>query len=78
MFHSRIPIEFIDRAILPYVDILPIGVNEYLKAREIMRKFNLKPSDSIHVATIENYGLDAIVSEDRDFDKVGIKRHWIK
>lgn len=26
-------LDFIDRAVLPYVDILPIGVSEYLKAR---------------------------------------------
>jgi len=71
-------IEFIDRAVLPYIDVLHIGLNEYLKAKEYMIKYKLKPSDSIHVATIENYGLQAIVTEDEDFDKVGIKRLWIK
>jgi len=42
-----------------------------------MTKYGLKLSDAIHVATIENYGLQAVVSEDRDFDRVGIKRLWI-
>jgi len=70
-------LELIDKAVLPYVDVLSIGLNEYLKAREVMKKFGLKPSDAIHIATIENYGLQAIASEDRDFDVVGIKRIWI-
>jgi len=71
-------IEFIDRAVLPYAEILPIGLDEYLKAKTIMVKYKLKPSDSIHVATILNNGLQAIASEDEDFDKTGIKRLWIK
>ena len=71
-------IEFIDRAVLPYIDVLPIGLNEYLRAKEYIAKYKLKPSDSIHVATIENYGLQAIATEDEDFDRVGIKRLWIR
>ena len=71
-------IEFIDKAVLPYVEVLPIGLNEYLKAKELMAKYGFKPSDSIHIATIENYGLQAIVTEDKDFDKIEIKRIWLK
>jgi len=71
-------IEFIDKAIIPYVNILSIGVNEYIKAKEIMKKYKVKPSDAIHVATIINNGLQGIASEDKDFDKIGIKRLWIK
>jgi len=70
-------IELIDKAIIPYVNILPIRTDEYVKAKEIMRKYKLKPSDAIHIATIINNGLQAIATEDRDFDKLGIKRIWI-
>ncbi len=70
-------IEFIDRAVVPYVEILPIGLDEYLKAREYMTKYGLKPSDAIHLATIEVNGLQAIASEDKDFDKTHVKRLWI-
>ncbi len=73
----RDTIEFIDNVVIPYTDILSIGLNEYIRAKEIMNKHGLKPSDSIHAATIINYGLQAIASEDTDFDKVGIKRLWI-
>jgi len=71
-------LEFIDKAVLPYVDILPVGLNEYLKAKDYVIKYKLKPSDAIHLATIETNGLQAIASEDRDFDKTGVKRVWIK
>jgi predicted nucleic acid-binding protein len=33
-----------------------------------MVRYSLKPSDALHAA---------IVSEDRDFDKAGIKRIWL-
>lgn len=71
-------IEFIDRAVLPYVEVLPIGLNEYLRARELMRRYGLKPSDSLHAATVESHGLQAVASEDEDFDRVGLKRLWIR
>jgi len=64
--------------VLPYVDVLPIGLSEHLKAREVMTKYSLRPSDAIHVATVGNHGLQAIATEDEDFDKVGIKRLWIR
>ena len=71
-------LEFIDKAVLPYVEVLLIGLNEYLRAKELMSKYGLKPSDSIHAATVETQGLQAIATEDEDFDKTGIKRIWIK
>lgn len=70
-------IKFIDKVVLPYVEILPIGLDEYLIARELMSKYRLKPSDSIHAATIESRGLQAIATEDEDFDKIGIRRVWL-
>ncbi len=70
-------IELIDKAIIPYVNILPLDVDEYVKAKELMKKYKLKPSDALHVATIINNGLQAIATEDQDFDKIGIKRIWV-
>jgi len=70
-------IRFIDDIILPIVEILPIGLEEYLKAKENILKYNLKPSDAIHLAVIENNGLQAIVTEDKDFQRVPIKVIWI-
>ena len=69
-------INMLDDIIIPYVEVLPIGLMEYLKAKENMLKYNLKPSDAIHLAVIENNGLQAIVTEDEDFDRITIKRIW--
>ncbi|ASJ16244.1 twitching motility protein PilT [Thermococcus chitonophagus] len=77
----RIPpelsIEFIDEFVLPYVQVLSIGIREYLKARDIILEYNFNPSDALHLAVIENYGLQAIVTEDEDFDRVPVKRIWV-
>ncbi len=71
-------LEFIDRAVLPYVEVIPLGSAEYLRAKEFMLKYGLVPSDALHAAAVVVNGLQAIASEDRDFDKVGIKRLWVK
>ncbi len=68
--------ELIDKAIIPYTTILPIGIDEYITAKRLMSQYGLKPSDAIHVATMINNGLQAIATEDADFDKVGVKRIW--
>ncbi len=70
-------IEFIDRAVLPHVEVVALGLETYLEAKKYMIKYDLSPSDSIHAATVEVFGLQAIASEDRDFDRVGIKRLWL-
>ncbi len=70
-------IKFLDDLILPTVEVLPIGLEEYLKAKENILKYNLRPSDAIHFAVIESNGLQAIVTEDRDFQRVPVKVIWI-
>ncbi|NJE48296.1 type II toxin-antitoxin system VapC family toxin [Thermococcus sp. 9N3] len=73
----ELSIEFIDEKVLPYVEVLPLTVFDYLTARLIITKYNLRPSDALHVAVIENNGLQAIVSEDEDFDVLPLKRVWL-
>jgi predicted nucleic acid-binding protein len=70
-------IEFIEDVVLPVVQVLPLTLYDYLAARGIMLKYNLRPSDALHVAVIENNGLQAIVSEDEDFDRLPLKRLWV-
>ena len=70
-------INMLDEIVIPYVEVLPIGLMDYLKAKENMLKYNLKPSDAIHLAVIENNGLQAIVTEDADFEDIPIKRIWL-
>lgn len=70
-------LEFIDDIVLPAVRVLPLTFQDYLTARLIITKYNLRPSDALHVAVIENNGLQAIVSEDEDFDVLPLKRVWL-
>jgi len=77
----RVPYEetvaFIDDVILPAVEILPVGLQEYLKMRSNVLKYNLKPSDAIHLAVMENNGIQAIITEDADFQRTPVKVIWI-
>ena len=69
--------EFIDRVALPRVELLPVGAELYPFFKLYVANFCLKPPDALHAATIKRYRLDAVASEDRDFDRAGIKRMWL-
>ncbi|WP_297062741.1 type II toxin-antitoxin system VapC family toxin [Thermococcus sp.] len=71
-------INFVDETILPVVKVLPLTFFDYLMARGIITRYNLKPSDALHIAVIQNNGLQAIVSEDEDFDRLPLKRLWLE
>ena len=59
----------------PHLDIKPIAVSTPLRVVDIMERYGLKPRDALHVAVMEEFYLNTIVSDDADFDKVrGIKR----
>ncbi len=75
----EISLDFVKNLILPFVNVLNIGEETWLKASEIMLKYNLKPSDAIHVGVMFLEGIDLIISEDKDFDKVeGLRRLWME
>ncbi len=68
--------ELLENGVLPHVSVLPIGELEFYKAKRYMLKHGLKPSDALHLAVIENHGLQAIATEDRHFEGI-IKRVWL-
>lgn len=70
-------LELIDKAILPYVTVLPLCLEEYVRAREYMVKYKLKPSDALHLAVMDNNSIPIIATEDKDFDHTHIRRLWI-
>ena len=74
-----ITINFLNKLIPEYIDIAPLTIKEYNKAIEMMKTYNLKPSDAFHAATCITNSIQYIVSEDLDFDRVeNIKRIWLK
>ncbi|AFL66163.1 type II toxin-antitoxin system VapC family toxin [Desulfurococcus amylolyticus] len=74
----NITIEFIESNVLPYISITSLGEEEYKQAIKFLSNYNLKPSDSLHLGAMINNGINTIVSEDREFDKIPIvRRLWI-
>ncbi len=71
--------EFIELQVLPYVDVLPLAVEEYRVASELMVRCSMRPSDALHVTAMRAGNVISIASEDADFDSVeGIKRVWTR
>lgn len=69
---------FIKHIILPYTEIIPIEKIDLEPIRKYLIKYEIKPSDAIHLAAMEKKGINNIVSEDEDFDKIkGINRIWL-
>jgi len=46
-------IDFLDQAIIPYVKVLSITEFDYSIFKKYILKYNLKPSDAIHLAVID-------------------------
>ncbi|MCE4619561.1 MAG: type II toxin-antitoxin system VapC family toxin [Desulfurococcales archaeon] len=69
---------FIESIILPYISIINLGEDEYKLAARILVEYNLKPSDSLHLGAMLSNGINLIISEDREFDRIKeVKRLWI-
>ncbi|MEK6874321.1 MAG: type II toxin-antitoxin system VapC family toxin [Nanoarchaeota archaeon] len=64
---------------IPNMVFIDVTVEITEKAQEYMVRYNLKPRDALHVASMDQYGIQEIISADGDFDKVKeIKRVWAK
>jgi len=70
--------DMIHSQVLPFVEVLPIGLQEYRKMTEILQRGGFKPSDALHLSSMLLNDIDLIVSEDAGFDAWGgIKRTWL-
>ena len=73
-----VTIDFINKVVKPYVNILPLGEEEYEEATNLIKEYSIRPSDAFHVAVMKTRNIPNIASEDKEFDKVeGIKRLWL-
>ncbi|MEM3467041.1 MAG: type II toxin-antitoxin system VapC family toxin [Thermoproteota archaeon] len=74
-----ITFNFLRNIVLPCTEVVPIDEEDFKPMQKYLANYNLKPSDAIHLATMEKVGARSIVSEDEEFDKVReVKRIWIK
>jgi predicted nucleic acid-binding protein len=72
-------VHFLRRAFLPYTEIIPIAEEDLQATERYLTKYDVKPSDAIHLATMDKVGITSIVSEDEELDAVkGIKRIWLE
>ena len=71
-------IDFLRRALIPYTEIIPIAEEDLQAMERYLADYDVKPSDAIHLATMDKLGITSIVSEDAELDAVkGIKRVWL-
>jgi uncharacterized protein len=71
-------LEFIENVVLPFVEVLELGLPEYRTSTEIIMKTHLKPSDALHIASMRLNNISTIASEDRELDNAeNINRIWI-
>ncbi len=73
-----VTIEFIHDVVLPFTEILPLGLPEYQASTEIIEEARLKPSDALHLASMRLNSIATIASEDQELDKASkINRIWL-
>lgn len=69
--------DFLDR-FLNFVEFVPLEAEDYELMKDFILRYNLKPSDALHVSSMKRSGTKLIVSEDPDFDRVEwLKRVWV-
>jgi len=75
----NITLNFLREIVLPYVEIIPIEEEDLKPTEKYLLKYGLKPSDAIHLATMEKAGVNHIVTEDEEFNRVEeVKRIWLE
>jgi len=71
-------LSFIEAIVLPYTTILPLSEDEYKEAAKLIEKYNVKPSDALHIGAMITNRIPTLVSEDKELDRISeIKRVWI-
>jgi len=73
-----VTLNFLRKIMIPYTEIISIEEEDMKVTEKYLLTYDLKPSDAIHLATMEKAGVNHIVTEDEDFDKVKeVKRLWL-
>ena len=70
---------FLDSVIMPLIEVIPLSHEDYERIKDVIKQYNIMPSDAIHISAMKKMGIKKIVSEDEDFDIIpGIERIWLK
>ncbi len=82
MSRYRVPyhltFEFLKANVLPFSTVIPIDEADVSLIEKYLARYNkLKPSDAIHLSTMEKLGVANIASEDAEFESIKeVRRIW--
>ena len=79
----RIPYDrsltLIKNTIMPYSELIALDEYDIDTMGDYLMRYDLKPSDALHLATMKKLGVTHIATEDREFDRVEeTKRIWLE
>ena len=61
---------------MPFTKLIALGEDEALAALTFL-EYGLKPSDALHLAARGAGGINQVVSEDRELDRIPwVRRNW--
>lgn len=59
---------------LPGLQIVPLTVEDFIGAKNLMDEYGLDFEDALHLASALRYNVKEIISNDLDFDRTPLKR----
>jgi predicted nucleic acid-binding protein len=69
--------EFLKTNVLPYSSVIPTDESDAPIMEKYLHRYKIKPSDAIHLSSMEREGVTNIASEDSEFDAVKeVERIW--
>jgi uncharacterized protein len=73
-----ITLDFLKTTVLPFATLIPIEESDLQSLERYIVHYGIRPSDAIHLASMEKEGVTNIATEDEGFDKIKeVKRIWI-
>lgn len=68
--------DFIRSIVVPFTKLIPLGEDGAIAALTFL-EYGLKPSDALHLAAMRGEGINHVVSEDRELDRITwVRRIW--
>jgi hypothetical protein len=70
--------QMMETQVLPFVEVLPIGLADYRRMTELLPRGGIRPSDALHLSSMLLNDIPMLISEDSGFDKFKeIERVWL-
>jgi len=74
----EVTMSFFKDIILPHTQVIALDESDIENLKTYLEKYSIKPSDALHLSSMEKKGIRSIVTEDKVFEKVEeIQRVWL-